>query len=171
MAEALLGLGGNIGDVRATLDRGGRAVRRRHAGETARALVRLFDPALGRDRPAAFRQLRDRGRDRIAAPCAADPRARCRARARPRPRARAALGTPRNRHRSACLWRCGGRRAGSDVAPPAPVRTGVRAGAARRDRAGSRDRRDGASAMRARRSTPTASCGSPRAPDTAPVLA
>ena len=62
MAEALLGFGGNVGDVRETLDE---AVALFADGKdvTLRcALVRLPHAALGRDRTAALHQSRDRRR-------------------------------------------------------------------------------------------------------------
>ncbi len=100
MAEALLALGGNVGDVRATLDR---AVAMLCDGETVRLHARSSDyrtPPWGVDDQPPFVNLC------IAVETALTPQALlARAQAvesstRTRPRARAALGPAPDRHRS-----------------------------------------------------------------------
>ena len=89
MTEALVALGGNVGDVRATSRPRHQPALRRHGGAAAGPLLRLPHAALGRERPAALHQSLHRGRHRP------DRRMRC-WRARRRSSASSAATAPTN---------------------------------------------------------------------------
>ena len=157
MAEALVALGGNVGNVRATLDR---AVAAFCDGREVRLLARSSDyrtPPWGVEDQPAFVNLCIAVETEADATCAAGARASGRARVRARPCQGAALGPAPGRYRPAGLRRHHPGRAGPDAAAPAAVRARLRAGAARRDRARPGDRRHAHGATRWRGSTPRAS--------------
>ena len=131
MAEALLGFGGNVGDVRKTLNEAvalfadGKDVTLRFA------LVRLPHAALGRDRPAALHQPGDRRSTPTLSPRALLDRAHeRRKRVRPRPLREQRWG-PRPVDIDLLSYDdLVDRRAGPDPAASAPVRARLRAGPA-----------------------------------------
>ena len=133
MADALIALGGNVGDVRATFQKAIANI----CGMTQGALLaRSSDystPPWGDEETGAFHQCLHRDRDQPRSPRPAVYAAQDREEVRPRSRARDALGSAHARPRPDRLRRCQNRQARADAAAPPAVRTGFRAGAARRD--------------------------------------
>ena len=135
MAEALLALGGNVGDVRDTFDRAISHALRRWRHPAHGALVRLRTPPWGVVDQPPFVNRCHCGRDGADAAGVARARAGGRARVRARPRARSAAG---GRVRSTSIFwlmTISLSTPRSDAAASAPVRARVRAGAAGGDRA------------------------------------
>ena len=65
MADVLIALGGNVGDVRGVFQKGDRQYLRHDAGGLARALLRLRHAALGRGAAGPLHQRLHRDRDRL----------------------------------------------------------------------------------------------------------